>query len=88
MMSARVSTAGGAPNVEAEKEVEVDETVAPPTFEKAREHFDEFISKRIQEGKDTDKHRLAFAGEVQNADGSVKVRMTVVMNPSMNLCSE
>lgn len=47
-----------------------------PTFTAAQEHFQEFVSKRIQDNKDTKEYRPAFAGETQNYDGSIKVNTT------------
>ena len=44
-----------------------------PTFAAAQEHFQEFVSKRIQDHKDSNEYRLAFAGETQNYDGTIKV---------------
>lgn len=47
-----------------------------PTFTAAQEHFQEFVSKRIQDNKDSKEYRPAFAGETQNYDGSIKVNTT------------
>ena len=43
--------------------------VAGPTFEGAKKHFAEFISRRVLESMKTGEYRLAFPGEYVYEDG-------------------
>lgn len=38
----------------------------------AQQHFDQYLSKRIQMAEGSRHYRLAFPGETQNADGTIK----------------
>ena len=56
-----------------------------PTMDAAKDHFEEFVSKRIQDQKDSNEYRAAFAGETQNDDDTIKAERYHFFAPATQL---
>ena len=75
------------PTQDRESQKEEQEGPSRPTLARARAHFDEFISRRVLENKETGEYRLSFPGEyIINENGESRL-VGRLRNLLISICS-